>query len=68
MILTQTLERIHYRNVVGVHRLYEIINDNDTELINFATAKGLFIKSIKDIHKYIRIYFDGKHNKQVDHM
>lgn len=55
----------HYRNVVGVHRLYQIINDNGTELINFAIAKGLFIKNTKDIHKYIWIYFDGKHNKQM---
>jgi len=49
-------QELEYRTVTGGHSLHEELNDNGKLLIDFATGKGLSIKSTmfphKDIYKY----------------
>jgi len=64
-------ERI-YHNVAGMHSLHEHLNDNGSRLANFASEKGLIIKSTmlprKDIYKYTWVSPDGRHKNQIDHV
>jgi len=64
-------ERI-YNNLAGMHSLHEHSNDNGSKLPNFATEKGLIIKSTmlpqKDIHKYTWVSPDGWHKNEIDHV
>ncbi|XP_025203118.1 craniofacial development protein 2-like [Melanaphis sacchari] len=64
-------ERIYY-NVAEKHNLHEHSNDNSSRLANFASGKGLIIKSTmlpcKDIYKYTWVSPDGRHKNQIDHV
>jgi len=64
-------ERI-YHNVAGMHSLHEHSNDNGSRLANFASGKGLIIKSTmlprKDIYKYNWVSPDRRHRNQIDYV
>jgi hypothetical protein len=52
--------------------LYEISNDNEVRVVNFATSKNLRDKSTvfphRNIHKYTWMSPDGKTHNQIDHI
>jgi hypothetical protein len=64
-------ERI-YHNVAGMHSLHEHLNDNGSRLANFASGKGLIIKSTmlprKDKYKYTWVSPIGRRKNQIDHV
>lgn len=54
-----------------MHSLHEHSNDNGSSLANFASRKGLIIKSTMlppNIYKYTWVSPDGRHNNQIDHV
>lgn len=61
-----------YHNVAGMHSLHEHSNNNGSRLANFASGKGLIIKSTmlprKDIYKYTWVSPNGRHKNQIDHV
>jgi hypothetical protein len=61
-----------FKPTVGNESLYEISNDNEVRLVNFATSKNLRVKSTMfphhNIHKYSWTSPDGKTHSEIDHI
>jgi len=59
------------KQTCGNQGLHQDSNDNAVRIINFATLRILFVKSTmfphRNIHKYTRIFLDGKTHNQIDH-
>jgi len=61
-----------FKPTISHHSLHEVTNNNGLNLIDFATSKGLVIKSTMFPHKKINKGTwkspDGNHTNQIDHV
>lgn len=61
-----------YKEVVGVHSLHSLSNDNGSRAVHFAVLQGLTVRSTqfqrKDIHKVTWRSNDGSTRNQIDHV
>ena len=60
-----------FKPTVGNESLHQDINNNGAKIVNYATSKNLFVKSMmfshRNLHKYTWTSPDGKIRKQNDH-
>ena len=60
-----------FQLTVGNESLHQDGNDNDFRIVNFATSKIWFLRTMfphRNIHKCTRISPDGKTHNQIDHI
>jgi hypothetical protein len=60
-----------FQLTVGNESLHQDGNDNDFRIVNFATSKIWFLRTMfphRNIHKCTRISPDGKTHNQIDHV
>jgi hypothetical protein len=60
-----------FKPTIGNESSHEISNDNGVRVVNFATSKNLFVKSMfphRSIHKYNWTSPDGKTHNQINHI
>jgi hypothetical protein len=61
-----------FKPTIGDQGLHQISNDNGVGVVNFATSKNLFVKSMMfphhNIHKFTWTSTNGKTHNQIDHI